>query len=149
MLLDNLVHELNALRGALGEPDVGKYAELSPKVVNLSLTFDGVDCHLSWVDLPGIARYQQELAFYGLDARATLTLPSPYLRGEPSELATEGGHSDSCTRGARSRRCPTSRRSNASCSNFAARSTRGVQRAPAARTGSTTSHCATRSLAST
>ena len=94
MLLDNLVHELNALRGALGEPDLVKYAELSPRVVNLSLTFDGVDCHLSWVDLPGIARYRQELAFYGLDARATLTLPSPYLRGEPSELAVEGGHAD-------------------------------------------------------
>jgi predicted dehydrogenase len=91
MLLDNLVHELNALRGALGEPELVKYAELSPKVVNLSLVFDGVDCHLSWVDLPGIARYRQELAFYGLDARATLTLPSPYLRGMPSELALEGG----------------------------------------------------------
>jgi predicted dehydrogenase len=95
MLLDNLVHELNALRGALGEPELVKYAELSPRVVNLSLVFDGVDCHLSWVDLPGIARYRQELAFYGLDARATLTLPSPYLRGEPSELAIEGGHPDS------------------------------------------------------
>jgi predicted dehydrogenase len=95
MLLDNLVHELNALRGALGEPEVVKYAELSPKVVNLSITFDGVDCHLSWVDLPGIARYKQQLAFYGLDARATLTLPSPYLRGEPSQLAIEGGHPDS------------------------------------------------------
>jgi predicted dehydrogenase len=95
MLLDNLVHELNALRGALGEPELVKYAELSPRLVNLSLAFDGVDCHLSWVDLPGIARYRQEFAFYGLDARATLTLPSPYLRGEPSELTIEGGHPDS------------------------------------------------------
>jgi predicted dehydrogenase len=94
MLLDNLVHELNALRGALGEPELVKYAELSPRVVNVSLTFSGADCHLSWVDLPGIARYRQEFAFYGLDARATLTLPSPYLRGEPSELALEGGHPD-------------------------------------------------------
>jgi predicted dehydrogenase len=94
MLLDNLVHELNALRGALGEPELVKYAELSPKVVNLSLVFDGVDCHLSWVDLPGIARYRQEFGFYGLGARATLTLPSPYLRGMPSELAIEGGHAD-------------------------------------------------------
>jgi predicted dehydrogenase len=91
MLLDNLVHELNALRGALGEPGVVKYAELSPRVVNLSLTFGGVDCHLSWVDLPGMARYRQELAFYGLDARLTLTLPSPYLRGMPTELAIEAG----------------------------------------------------------
>jgi predicted dehydrogenase len=90
MLLDNLVHELNALRGALGEPEVVKYAELTPRVVNLSLVFGGVDCHLSWVDLPGMARYSQELAFYGLDRRVILTLPSPYLRGHPTQLAVEG-----------------------------------------------------------
>jgi predicted dehydrogenase len=85
------VHELNALRGALGEPEAVRYAALSRRVVNLSLLFGGVDCHLSWVDLPGIARYRQEFAFYGLDARITLTLPSPYLRGHPSELTIEGG----------------------------------------------------------
>jgi predicted dehydrogenase len=91
MLLDNLVHELNALRGALGEPELVKYAELSPRVCNLSLVFPGgVDCHLSWVDLPGMARYSQQFAFYGLDRRLTLTLPSPYLRGYDSELAVEG-----------------------------------------------------------
>ena len=91
MLLDNLVHELNALRGALGEPQLVRYAELSPRVVNLSLVFADTDCHLSWVDLPGIARYKQELAFYGLDARLTLTLPSPYLRGMPTMLTIERG----------------------------------------------------------
>jgi predicted dehydrogenase len=91
MLLDNLVHELNALRGALGEPREVKYAELGRRVVNISIAFETVDCHLSWVDLPGMARYRQELAFYGLDARVTLTLPSPYLRGMPTELAIEGG----------------------------------------------------------
>jgi predicted dehydrogenase len=91
MLLDNLVHELNALRGALGEPELIKYASLSPRVCNLSLEFaGGVDCHLSWVDLPGMARYSQEFAFYGLERRLTLTLPSPYLRGYDSQLAIEG-----------------------------------------------------------
>jgi predicted dehydrogenase len=91
MLLDNLVHELNALRGALGEPDAVEYASLSRRVCNISLTFGGVACHLSWVDLPGIARYKQEFAFYAPQRRLTLTLPSPYLRGAPSELTVEGG----------------------------------------------------------
>jgi predicted dehydrogenase len=95
MLLDNLIHELNALRGALGEPDLVKHAELSERVVGINLSFGGVECHLSWVDLPGIARYRQEFALYGLDARATLTWPSPYLRGVPSELVWEGGKPDS------------------------------------------------------
>ena len=41
-----------------------------------------------------MARYRQEFAFYGVGARATLTLPSPYLRGMPSELAIEARRPD-------------------------------------------------------
>ena len=91
MLLDNLVHEFNALRGALGEPDRVAFAELSRRVVAINMTFAGVECHLSWVDLPGIARYRQEFMFLAPDQRLTLTLPSPYLRNMPSELTIEGG----------------------------------------------------------
>jgi len=91
MLLDNLVHELNMLRGALGEPDRINFVSLDRRVVELSLTFGSTECHLSWVDLPGMARYSQELAFFGLDKRLTLTLPSPYLRGMPTELRAEAG----------------------------------------------------------
>ena len=91
MLLDNLVHELNMLRGALGEPDRINFARLDRRVVELSLTFGSTECHLSWVDLPGMARYSQELAFFGLEKRLTLTLPSPYLRGMPTELRVEAG----------------------------------------------------------
>jgi predicted dehydrogenase len=91
MLLDNLVHEFNALRGALGEPDRVTFADLSRRVVAVNMTFAGVECHLSWVDLPGIARYRQEFMFLAPDKRLTLTLPSPYLRNMPSELTIEGG----------------------------------------------------------
>jgi predicted dehydrogenase len=54
-----------------------------------------VDCHLSWVDLPGIARYKQEFAFYASDERLTLELPSPFLRSMPSKLTLEGGSAGS------------------------------------------------------
>jgi predicted dehydrogenase len=91
MLLDNLVHELNMLRGALGEPDRINFAHLDRNVVELSLRFGSTECHLSWVDLPGMARYSQELVFYGLDKRLTLALPSPYLRNMPTELRVEAG----------------------------------------------------------
>jgi predicted dehydrogenase len=92
MLLDNLVHEFNALRGALGEPDRVSFADLSPRVVAVHMSFGGVECHLSWVDLlSGIARYRQEFMFLAPDERLTLTLPSPYLRNMPSELTVEGG----------------------------------------------------------
>ncbi|HEU4977069.1 MAG TPA: Gfo/Idh/MocA family oxidoreductase [Baekduia sp.] len=91
MLLDNLVHEFNALRGALGEPDRVSFADLSRRVVSVNLGFGDLECHLSWVDLPGMARYRQEFNFYGLERRLTLALPSPYLPNEPSELVIEAG----------------------------------------------------------
>jgi len=91
ILLDNLVHELNALRGVLGEPSRVLHADVSPRRASINLAFGAADVHLSWVDLPGIARYSQELAFYAPDERLTLTLPSPFLPSEPSRLTREGG----------------------------------------------------------
>jgi predicted dehydrogenase len=92
LLLDNLVHELNALRGVLGEPTEVVYASLARESVSVNLRFGEIPCHLSWVDLmPGIARYKQEFAFYSPEQRLTLELPSPYLRNEPSRLIIEGG----------------------------------------------------------
>jgi predicted dehydrogenase len=91
ILLDNLVHEFNALRGVLGEPSEVISADLSPSCVSVNLRFGATQCHLSWVDLPGIARYKQEFAFYAPDQRLTLELPSPFLRSMPSRLFVEGG----------------------------------------------------------
>ena len=91
ILLDSLVHELNALRGALGEPTEVVSADLSRTCVSINLRFGETDCHLSWVDLPGIARYRQQFAFYAPEQRLTLELPSPFLRNAPSRLFVEGG----------------------------------------------------------
>lgn len=91
ILLDCLVHEFNALRGALGEPSEVVSAQLSRTCVSVNLRFGDTECHLSWVDLPGIARYKQEFAFYAPEQRLTLELPSPFLRSAPSRLVVEGG----------------------------------------------------------
>jgi predicted dehydrogenase len=91
ILLDNLVHEFNALRGVLGEPTQVVSASLGRTCVSVNLRFADTECHLSWVDLPGIARYAQEFAFYAPDQRLTLKLPSPFLRSAPSRLVVEGG----------------------------------------------------------
>jgi predicted dehydrogenase len=79
------------LRGALGEPDIVHQARLGRTVCEISMGFGSAEVHMSWVDLPGIAHYKQQVAFYALDKRVTLTLPSPYLRGMPSLLTIEGG----------------------------------------------------------
>jgi len=51
MLLDNLVHELNMLRGALGEPTAVLQSRLSRTVCDISLAFGQTEVHISWVDL--------------------------------------------------------------------------------------------------
>jgi predicted dehydrogenase len=91
VLLDSLVHELNTLRGLLGEPDSLPWAEIHRHGVNLALRFDGVPCTLSWIDLPGLAHYEQEFSFYGAAWRAALTLSSPFLPNVPGRVTLEGG----------------------------------------------------------
>ena len=91
VLLDTLVHELNTVRGLLGEPDLLEYADLSEHAVTVLLRFGEVRVAIHWIDLPGIARYQMEFAVYAPDRRVTLTFPSPYLRNEPAVVSVEGG----------------------------------------------------------
>jgi predicted dehydrogenase len=91
ILLDNLIHEFNMLRGLVGEPSAVTFASLAPQCVAVNMRFGDAECHLSWVDLPGIARYSQQVALYGPDSRLALTLPSPFLRSAPSVLTAEGG----------------------------------------------------------
>ncbi len=91
ILLNTLVHELNMLGGLLGEPSEIRWVSLAPECVAIDMRFGETECHLSWVALPGIARYRQELAFYAPEQRLTLELPSPFLRSMPSRLIVEGG----------------------------------------------------------
>jgi predicted dehydrogenase len=96
VLLDSMVHELNAVRGLLGEPDELRFAHVwgdsaHASGVLASLLFGDTECVCSWVDLPGIARYEQELSFYGDDVRAKLVFPSPFLRSMPTRLVLEEG----------------------------------------------------------
>jgi predicted dehydrogenase len=93
VLLDSMVHELNGVRGLLGEPTELHFARIASggATVQASLSFGEVECTAMWIDLPGIARYEQDWSFYGPDARATLRFPSPFLRNEPTMLVREGG----------------------------------------------------------
>jgi predicted dehydrogenase len=91
VLLDSLVHEFNAVRGVLGEPDQLDYADITEFGVTAVLRFGQTQCVLNWVDLPGIARYGMEFAFFATDSRLTLSFPSPFLRSEPTMLIREGG----------------------------------------------------------
>src|SRR5439155_4493722 len=84
VLLDTLVHELNAVRGLLGEPDRLNYVDLREGSLTVLLRFGNLPVAIHWVDLPGIARYKMEFALYAPDRRLILSFPSPFLRGEPT-----------------------------------------------------------------
>jgi predicted dehydrogenase len=93
ILLDSMVHELNLVRALLGAPAELRFAEVwgDPTGVTVVLSFGATEAVFMWVDLPGIARYRGELAFYGANERAKLRFPSPFLRSMPTELVREGG----------------------------------------------------------
>ena len=91
VLLDTLVHEINTVRGLLGEPDSVDYVDLRQASVTVMLSFGDLPVAIHWLDLPGIARYGMEFALYGPDRRVTLTFPSPFLRNAPAVVDIEGG----------------------------------------------------------
>ncbi len=91
VLLDTLIHELNMLRGFLGAPTGIRHARVTAEAATIELEFDDVSVVMTWVDLPGITRYRQELVFYAPDRRLRLSFASPFLRNAPTELVIEGG----------------------------------------------------------
>jgi predicted dehydrogenase len=91
VLLDTLVHELNAVRGLLGEPDRLDYVSLHEETVSVMLRFGDLPVAIHWVNLPGIARYSMEFALYSPDRRVSLSFPSPFLRSAPTLITVEAG----------------------------------------------------------
>jgi predicted dehydrogenase len=91
VLLDTLVHELNTVRGLLGEPTRLDYASLALDQVTVLLRFGKLPVAIHWIDLPGIARYSMEFALYAPDRRLRLTFGSPFLRNQPAALEIEAG----------------------------------------------------------
>lgn len=92
MLWQSLIHDINALRGVLGEPS---------RVLNASVWNDGMAQHsltefgggvrvsMSWVSLPGVKHYEERLRFVSPNLRVTLVFPSPYIRHAPTKLEVE------------------------------------------------------------
>jgi predicted dehydrogenase len=93
VMLDTLVHEINTVRGVLGEPDRLDYVELREGSLTVMLSFNETAVAIHWIDLPGITRYLMEFAAFDNDGRVTLSFPSPFLRNAPTLLAIEGGES--------------------------------------------------------
>ncbi len=92
LLFQSLIHDLNAVRGILGEPREILSAHVWRNgFAQTSVTrFDGdVRASLTWISVPGLKSYEERLRFVAPDRRLTLTFPSPYLRNAPTPLRIE------------------------------------------------------------
>jgi predicted dehydrogenase len=88
----SLIHDLNLVRGVLGEPE---------KVLSWNLWRGGlcqssvtrfandVAVNMSWISVPGLRNYEETVRFVGTQSRVTLVFPSPYLRHFPTPLTIE------------------------------------------------------------
>jgi predicted dehydrogenase len=92
ILLTSLIHDVNAIRGMLGEPeDVLSAHYWRDGMAQTSVTRFGGDVRvvMSWVSLPGVPLYEETVRFVSPEKRVKLIFPSPYLRHEPTALVIE------------------------------------------------------------
>ena len=92
VLLTSLIHDVNVLRGVLGEPEevLSAYTWRGGMAQTSLTRFAGdVRVLMNWISVPGLAHYEETLRFVGPERRVTLTFPSPYLRHAPTALAIE------------------------------------------------------------
>lgn len=91
---ESLIHDINAVRGILGEPEevVSAHVWQDGWAQSSQSRFSGdVRVNMSWVYLPGLRNYQETLRFVSPEKRVTLVFPSPYLRNFPTRLCIERG----------------------------------------------------------
>ena len=92
MLFLSLIHDVNALRGILGEPEeVLSASTWNGGAAQTSLTRfpGGVHVSLSWIYVAGLKHYDERLLFVAPARRVELRFPSPYLRHAPTPLTVE------------------------------------------------------------
>jgi predicted dehydrogenase len=92
LLTVSLIHDIDAVRGILGEPEGVVSAHVwRDGFAQTSLTrFPGdVRASLSWISVPGLKHYEERLRFVSPEKRVTLTFPSPYLRHAATPLEIE------------------------------------------------------------
>ncbi|MFT4038217.1 MAG: Gfo/Idh/MocA family oxidoreductase [Thermomicrobiales bacterium] len=87
LLIVSSIHDINALRGALGQPEGVLTASVWAGGTSFTATLgyaDDVRANYTWTLLPHIRSYSQNFHFYGSDEYVKITFPSPYLASSPT-----------------------------------------------------------------
>ncbi|MBI3454330.1 MAG: Gfo/Idh/MocA family oxidoreductase [Candidatus Rokubacteria bacterium] len=96
-LLSTLVHDVNAVRGLVGEPAEAVATEFwagSESLVSLLRYPQGFRVLLSLQYLWDLADYREEIGLYAPGARLRLCFPSPFFRNEPTPVVVSGMEGD-------------------------------------------------------
>ena len=92
MMCVSLIHQVNAMRGALGEPDAVLDTQIWRHAAGIQSTFaygDDARVTLTWLFLPGVRHYREEYRYLAPASRVELVFASPYLRHAPPSLRIE------------------------------------------------------------
>lgn len=92
-VLGTVIHDLNALRGLVGEPAEVVTTEIwagGESIVSLLRFPAGFRALVSLQYLWDLADYREEIALYAPGARLRLCFPSPYFRNEPTPVVLSG-----------------------------------------------------------
>jgi predicted dehydrogenase len=93
LMLGSLCHDVNAVRGLLGEPVGVAHTELWNDGLCLSSTvrYPGdLRVSLTWTFLPDVRHYDEEIACFADAGRLRIVFPSPFLRNYATEVFVEG-----------------------------------------------------------
>ncbi|MBI3963300.1 MAG: Gfo/Idh/MocA family oxidoreductase [Deinococcus sp.] len=86
-------HDVNALRGILGNPQTVRYTDVwnsGACFTSLLEYASGLRVNYSWIMLPELRDYRQDLGFYGSSGRVIIQFPSPFLRNMPTPVMVQG-----------------------------------------------------------
>lgn len=92
LLIASSIHDICALRGALGQPEAVLSAHLWAGGTSFTATLayaNDVRANYTWTMIPYVRNYAETFAFYGSDGRVRITFPSPYLRNAPTYVDIE------------------------------------------------------------
>jgi myo-inositol 2-dehydrogenase/D-chiro-inositol 1-dehydrogenase len=87
LLISSSIHDINALRGALGQPEGVLSSHFWAGGTSFTATLayaDDVRATYTWTLIPYLKNYSQTFAFHGSDERVQITFPSPYLQNAPT-----------------------------------------------------------------
>jgi predicted dehydrogenase len=96
VILGSMVHDMNALRGLLGEPDRVLFTEIwpagedGPSVTTMLAYGERIRVVMTWTFLEKLRNYFEEIALMSPSNRLRIQFPSPYLRHFPTPIVFEG-----------------------------------------------------------